>query len=66
MIYRWLFLAGLAPLLLGCGGTGNPAFTSTAGGAGPYDVSDKFLDAQGFPLPGWAYVRDSAGGGGPM
>jgi len=61
MFHRWLLFAGLAPLLLGCG-TGNPAFTSTAGGASPYDLSDKFLDSQGFPLPGWDYVRDSTGG----
>jgi hypothetical protein len=61
MVHRWLFLAGLAPLLLGCG-TGNPATSSAPGGAGPYDTSDKFLDAKGFPLPGWEYVRDSAGG----
>lgn len=56
MIHRWLFLAGLAPLLLGCG-TGNPGFTSMAG-TGPYDTADKFLDAKGFPIPGWDYVRD--------
>jgi hypothetical protein len=61
MIHRWLILAGLVSMLAACG-TGNPAFNSTAGGAGPYDVSDKFLDAQGFPLPGWLYMRDSPGG----
>jgi len=64
MIHRGLILAALATLLAACG-TGNPAYNATAGGAGPYDVSDKFLDAQGFPLPGWAYVRDGAAGPNP-
>lgn len=61
MIHRLLILAALVPVLVACG-TGNPAFNSTAGGAGPYDVSDKFLDAQGFPLPGWSYMRVSPSG----
>ena len=61
---RLLILAGLLPFLAACG-TGNPAYNSTAGGAGPYDLSDKFLDAQGFPLPGWDYVRDGAAGPNP-
>jgi len=60
MIYRLLILAGTAVMLAACG-TGNPAFNSTAG-TGPYDVSDKFLDAHGFPLPGWEYMRDPTGG----
>ena len=61
MINRLLILGALAAMLAACG-TGNPAFNSAAGGAGPYDVSDKFLDAKGFPLPGWDYMRDSTGG----
>jgi hypothetical protein len=58
---RLLILASLVSMLAACG-TGNPAFNSTAGGAGPYDAADKFLDAQGFPLPGWVYMHESTGG----
>lgn len=61
MIHRLLILACLVPMLAACG-TGNPAFNSTAGGAGPYDAADKFLDAQGFPLPGWVFMHESTGG----
>jgi hypothetical protein len=60
MTARAMLLAFLLPLLAGCG-DGNPAYTSKAG-AGPYDLSDKFLDANGNPLQGWWYVRDSTGG----
>jgi len=63
MTCRWLLFAALMLLLATCGGTGNPAYYSVAGGAGPYDYSDKFLDAQGFPLPGWASVRFGGLGG---
>ena len=62
MFHRLLILVGLLSLLAACG-TGNPAYIATAGGAGPYDWGDRFLDAQGFPLPGWDYVRDGVGGG---
>ena len=65
MIHRLLILIGLAAMLAACG-SGNPAFNSTAGGAGPYDVSDKFLDAKGFPLPGWSYMHFPSGDGGTM
>ena len=61
MCGRVILLLGLLALA-GCG-EGNPAFTSKAG-TGPYDLSDKFLDAQGNPLPGWWYMRDPAGGSG--
>jgi len=64
MIQRLLILSALLPLLAACGGSGNPAYYSKAGGAGPYDLSDKFLDEKGFPLPGWAGVRDGTGGSG--
>ena len=60
MTYRLLVLAAMTSILAACG-AGNPAFNSTAGGAGPYDLSDKFLDAQGFPLPGWDFMRDPVG-----
>lgn len=60
MRFYGLFLVLLLPLLGACG-DGNPAYTSNAG-AGPYDLSDKFLDANGNPIGGWDYVRDSAGG----
>lgn len=62
---RVFFLAGLLPFLAACG-TGNPYYNSTAGGAGPYDWGDRFLDAQGFPLPGWAYIHFGTGDSGPM
>lgn len=64
MIHRLLIATSIAAMLAACSGTGNPAFNSTAGGAGPYDVGDKFLDAQGFPLPGWANMRFGNGGSG--
>jgi hypothetical protein len=64
MIRRLLILAALASLLAACGGSGNPAWNSQAGRAGPYDISDRFLDAKGFPLPGWAGMRDGSGGNG--
>jgi hypothetical protein len=64
MIARVLYLGFLLPLLMACG-DGNPAYVSRAG-AGPYDLSDKFVDANGNPLPGWIYVRDPTGGGGDM
>jgi len=62
MTPRVLLFTLLLPLLQACG-DGNPAYFSKAGG-GPYDLSDKFLGADGNPLPGWAYVRDPTGGGG--
>ena len=62
MANRTLLLAAVMLLLAGCNGSGNPAYYSTAGGASPYDYADKFLDPQGFPLPGWGNVRS---GGGP-
>lgn len=64
MITRILLWAILLPLLAACG-SGNPAYTSKTG-AGPYDLSDKFLDSNGNPLAGWWYVRDPTGGGGDM
>ncbi len=53
-----LMLIGLVAILAACTAD-NPM---PSAGTGPYDQSDRFLDAQGFPLPGWLYVRDSPGG----
>jgi len=64
MISRVKLLLFLLPLLAACG-EGNLAYTSKAG-TGPYDLSDKFLGPDGNPLPGWGYVRDSAGGSNGM
>jgi len=63
MPIRILLLVLAAAVLAACPasppGPGPAPVSSTAS---PYDFTDRFIDAQGHPLPGWDYVRDPLGG----
>jgi len=61
MFSRVILLLCAGFVLASCG-SGNPAYNAKISNSNPYDVSDAFLDAKGYPLPGWWFMRDSDGG----
>lgn len=64
MIHRLILAASVASALAACSiASGNPGAQPQKPGS-YYDQSDNFLDKNGNPLPGWNFIRDSAGGGG--
>lgn len=60
MMQQIVLLVGLGVVLASCAGFGQcPGYGSCTGHAtaGVYDTADLYLDKQGFPLPGYAYMR---------
>ncbi len=61
---RFAVVAGFGFLLTACAmASGVPQqpgvpLTMQPAGAGTYDQADQYEDANGFPLPGWGYVKN--------
>jgi len=60
MLHRIVLLSAIGLSLTACAGIGQcPGYGTCTGQAtsGVYDTADLYLDKQGFPLPGYAYMR---------
>lgn len=68
MIERILLLLAAGFALASCAGAVDcPAYGPCTAGrtvASPYDFADLYVDAQGYPLPGWAQMKYGTEGGG--
>jgi hypothetical protein len=57
---RFVFLFGASLALASCAGFGQCQGVGPCTGkmiTGPYDQADLYVDAQGFPVPGWAMMK---------
>jgi hypothetical protein len=67
MIARLVLLLAAGFALASCAGFGTCPGAGPCTGravASPYDLADQYVDAQGYPLPGWAQMKYGTEGGG--